>query len=166
MDTNELIRQAQKLGFIYHGKTDGNHLLFLNHDGQRVITSSTPSDWRSHKNALARMERMSGQKLDRAKTGKTIHKEHKSKFIDTVVPDSQLNAAERLNTILKEYKALELEFRIIAMADADHTDINRAFKIVRRMAALEEVLTTLRQPLPEPNLKDLPTHIMTTQEAS
>jgi hypothetical protein len=156
MNNNELIEEAKKVGFTYHGKTPNGHLLFLNDEGKRVTAAGTASDWRSHLNAIAAMERISGIKRMKPNHGKPRKKGDTSGFLNTIRTESAEHWSEKVGSIVDEYKTLALEFRIISSAEADRTDLNRAMEIIRRMARLEDVLTELRQPIPQ---TDLPANI-------
>lgn len=145
MNTNDLIAEAKKIGFTYHGKTENGHLLFLSDDGERVITSGTASDWRSHKNALSRMERISGKKREKPRKKKDA-----SGLLDVITPQVQVERSKRIDEMIEEYKTLVLELRITTLQNQDPSqDINRVVEIGQRLAVIGQLLKELHVPIPE-----------------
>lgn len=70
----ELCDKAEQLGFRFDGYNGNNHPRFYNEARNiHYTTSCTPSDWRSVRNAIAEMERLSGRKLPRQNAGKFRH---------------------------------------------------------------------------------------------
>ena len=64
-DLRKLLQQLEAQGFEWKRQTNGHIGIFR--DGQRIETlASTPSDWRSRKNSIARLKRAGfDPKIDR-----------------------------------------------------------------------------------------------------
>jgi hypothetical protein len=60
----QFLKSAEQLGFMFTGLTGRGHLRLHNPDiGVHYYAAYSPSDWRSHRNAIAAMQRLSGRKL-------------------------------------------------------------------------------------------------------
>lgn len=72
----ELIRQAEEIGWRYTGRKSGGGHPILEHSdtGSIYAMSSTPSDHRSLKNHLADLERIAGEKVTRTGKRRKSHK--------------------------------------------------------------------------------------------
>jgi hypothetical protein len=74
-DLRQFLRDAEQLGFVLTGRDGRNHIRLHNPDsGQSYSAAYSPSDWRSTRNAIAALERLSGRKLPRPKNGKHQHR--------------------------------------------------------------------------------------------
>jgi hypothetical protein len=97
----ELIKAAAALGFEFVGYNGSNHPVFHNADtGQRYSAAFTPSDYRSTRNAIASMERMSGRKLPRPNNGKYRHRRQTQ--LDTKLSPAEQRASEKVAALLEE----------------------------------------------------------------
>lgn len=66
----EFCDRVTPLGFAFDGYTGTGHPRFVHNESGAVVTASlTPSDFRSERNCLADMERISGRKLARDNAG-------------------------------------------------------------------------------------------------
>jgi len=155
-DVKSVVRKAMSKGWVLGEVTGTTHYhLIWPPTGERVGFGSTVSDRNYYKSFARQLEKISGVEiLPKHKHGKsktnnlaTLHGFH-----HTYVPPSQVESSKRIEEITKEYRVLVLEFRVISMADASRTDIQRAFEIIRRMAEIERVLKELHQPVPEHDL--------------
>jgi hypothetical protein len=74
-DLRHFLADAEQLGFHFTGYDGRNHVRLHNPDtGHHYSAAYTPSDWRSRRNAIAALERLSGRKLPRKKNGKYQHR--------------------------------------------------------------------------------------------
>jgi hypothetical protein len=97
----EFLRDAELLGFSFIGFSGSNHLLFFNPDsGAHYSAACSPSDWRSRRNAIAQLERLSGRKLPRHKNGK--HRHHRQTQLDTTLTPVEQRAAEKVAALVEE----------------------------------------------------------------
>ncbi|AFO10174.1 hypothetical protein TAJ_50 [Mycobacterium phage Taj] len=105
----ELVKLAALLGFDEVQVTKRGHPRFYNRDIDRFyVASFTPSDWRSRKNAVGEMERMSGRKVPRQKAGKIRHQQaHRSNLRMTAREQAASTEADDL-----EHRAEELRSEI------------------------------------------------------
>lgn len=161
-DMKQVVRRALSMGFVMGEMTGTTHChLIWPNTGEKVGFGTTVSDRNAWKGFARQLETVSGLHiLPEHKHGKAAHKSHVA-FSATYTPDSQVEWSERIADRISEYQALVLEFRIITMAEADRKDINRAFVIIRRLAAIETFLKELHQPVPE---HDLPLPSQLTKE--
>jgi len=142
----ELVEKAKSLGFSV--EPTRRHIRFVDAEGKVVAsTSATPSDWRSPKNALAQLERVAGQKTERQKSGRSRKNVKMAGYIDTYTPEKQREWSERIAHLLDEHKTLVLEFKVLAVQPVTNSDINRAAKVIRRIAEIEDFLIELKQPV-------------------
>lgn len=157
-DVQDLIDKAELLGFhVDQGCSGGGHIR-LQHgvSGEEYIMASTPSDWRGRKNALAALERISGQKLPRPNhrrsrksfkgSGFSIEKSRREHY------EPAVTAADRLT---EEYVRLVKKFVYYAQGgEASRTDIQKCLPIAKRMLEIEAVLKELGHPFDRFNPND------------
>lgn len=67
----ELVELATQLGFCFVGYDGNDHVRLVHANGGTVTIPSTPSEYRGRANAIAMLERVSGQKLPRPKHRKS-----------------------------------------------------------------------------------------------
>lgn len=79
-DARELVALAEQLGFTLKGYAGSGHPVLAHPSGAEVTIPATASDWRSRRNAIAQMERISGQKLPRAKSRRSRKADQQSGF--------------------------------------------------------------------------------------
>lgn len=157
-DVQSLIDKAELLGFhVDQGCSGGGHIR-LQHggSGEEYIIASTPSDWRSRKNALAALERIAGRKLPRANhrrsrkavksSGFSIERSRRERYEPVVT------AADRLEA---EYIQLIKKFVYYAHGgEASRTDIRKCLPIAKRMLEIEAVFKELGHPFDRFNPND------------
>ena len=62
----ELIELVEPLGWEFAGRTGGCHILLIHRQsGRKFVASSTPSDWRTMKNAVSTMRRIAREEAAR-----------------------------------------------------------------------------------------------------
>jgi hypothetical protein len=65
-NNRQFLKSAAQLGFVFVGYNGRGHLRLHNPDiGVHYFAAKSPSDWRSHRNAIVAMQRLSGRKLPR-----------------------------------------------------------------------------------------------------
>lgn len=64
-EQRELVELATQLGFTFIGYDGRGHIDLRHHNGGHVSLPATPSEYRGRRNAIAQLERVSGQKLAR-----------------------------------------------------------------------------------------------------
>lgn len=152
-EARRTIKLAEQIGFKYTGKRDNIGHLILEHENGTYTISNRPSDHRSHKNAIAVMERIAGKKTERVVRRKSRKPNQIAGYTRTFQTESSKRWSTRIDELLSEHKDLVLEFKIISMAEASRSEINRAMEIIRRLAQIEDFLTELQQPIPEMNIR-------------
>lgn len=96
MKRNEWHKKLQELAEFFDADLDrsnGGHVKFVLPDGQQVIAANTPSDSRALPNATSMLERATGKKLPRSKSGKYRHVRQGKGFANTM--PSRLSKASR-----------------------------------------------------------------------
>lgn len=97
----EFLRDAEKLGFSLVGFDGRNHFRLYNEQiGVSYSAAFSPSDWRSRRNAVAAMQRLSGQKLPRQKNGK--HRHRKQTQLDTALSPAEQRASAEVAALIAE----------------------------------------------------------------
>lgn len=146
-ETQEIVKISEQLGFTGWEHTKGGHIALTHPNGQKVIIPATGSDWRGKKNAIAKMEQVSGQKLPKHNHRKSRKNVKMAGYIETYTPETQRAWSERIASLIEEHKTLVLEFKILGVHPISNSDINRAMKVIRRLSEIEDVLTELRYPI-------------------
>ena len=108
-DLSGLIEDAAKIGFKYVGRDGRNHAVLVTDTGLRYTTSFTTSDWRSYQNALRDMERLSGRKLPRQKTGKFRFK--RPTHLDVRLSPTEARDTALIDDLLTRADSLRQSFR-------------------------------------------------------
>lgn len=62
---DEVSNAASALGFKFAGYDGSGHIVWAHPNGARHSTPATPSEYRGVRNAIATLERLSGNKIDR-----------------------------------------------------------------------------------------------------
>jgi hypothetical protein len=98
---HQFLKDAAQLGFIFDGYDGRSHVRLHNSDtGDRYSAALTPSDWRSTRNAIATLERLSGRKLPRQRNGKYRHR--KQARLDTALSPAEQRASDQVAALLAE----------------------------------------------------------------
>jgi hypothetical protein len=106
----EFLDAARQLGFIYEGQTNGNHVRLRNkRTGQIYTTALTPSDWRSRRNCLADLERISGRKLPRPNAAH-YKKQRRRPVLDTQKTRTEQQSCEHVDELVQEAETLRRRF--------------------------------------------------------
>jgi hypothetical protein len=101
----EFLRDAELLGFSFIGHSGSGHLLFYSPDtGAHYSAAYSPSDWRSRRNAIAQLERLSGRRLPRHKNGK--HRHRRQTPLDTTLTPVEQRTAEKVAALQAEAEVL------------------------------------------------------------
>ena len=104
----EFLAQAEQLGFSLDGHTGHGHPRLRNGNGDSVVIARTPSDFRSRRNALALLERLSGRKLPRSNSGK--HRHRRQTQLDTTLSPTEKVASEQVDALVAEADSLRRRF--------------------------------------------------------
>lgn len=135
------------LGFTFDGYCGSGHPRFRHDDLDLVVTAPlTPSDWRSERNTLAYMERVTGRKLPRANAG---HYRHQPKRHLTLVrDDDDERFGDNVAELLELCHILRTEWeRVIALAPS-HATAATARKVIADYDEIRDRLAQLHQPIP------------------
>ena len=109
MKRKEWHKKKQELAEFFYSELDnsnGGHVKFILPDGQQVIASNTPSDSRALPNAISVLERVSGKKLPRSKSGKYRHIRQGKGFANTM-PSRLSKASRGANAAVERVKQMD-----------------------------------------------------------
>lgn len=151
--TRDLVTQAKQLGFELEPQLNGSGhpVLVHNRTRERYPIAATPSDWRGMKNAVAALERLSGQKLPRTgKRRKGRSGQHQTDFtLDAVITETARWHGEYgdfVARIRQEHTDKVLEFKILSMGEPTRGEMNDLLHCTRKILLLEEILGEYNQP--------------------
>lgn len=148
-DTREFIGSAERLGWTYVGLDGRGHPRFHNDiTGESYSAPSTPSDWRSMRNCLADLERLSGRKLPRPNAGHFRQRavEYPLEFRKSI---TERQRGEVLEDLVTEADSLYGRFHELAGAEVkDYPVITEARKIMRRYEHIRQVLNDNHRIIP------------------
>lgn len=100
-DLRQFLRHAQQLGYVFDGFDGRNHVRLRNTTtGERYSAACSPSDFRSQRNALAWLERLSGRKLPRPNSGHYKHRRQPQ--VDTTQSAAERRASEHVAALVAE----------------------------------------------------------------
>ena len=155
VDLKQMIKKALDAGWEMGPVSGSTHCyIYWPKTNEKVGFGTTVSDRHFWKSFARQVEKISGiQLVEKHNRGRARHKPTKGQFIATYRPQSQETVSEIVEHLSDEYRDLVLEFAILASADVNHSDINRALQIIRRMAKIETTLKALRQPIPNLEFK-------------
>lgn len=140
-------RKAEMLGFVFVGMNGNGHPKFYNADvDELVTTSSTPSDWRSHKNCLARMERLSGRKLPRENAGH--HRHMRVAAMDTRLTATERESLERIDVLLRQAGEIEQQWLTLIAGPANRTAAGEARELLDGHERIRRELAKLHRIIP------------------
>ena len=129
------LKAAGQLGFTPIGRDGSGHIRLENETGQRYSAVSTPSDHRSRRNDLADLERLSGRRLPRQKSGEFRH--HRQPVSSFEKSPTELLAGAEINELLAEAEELRIRFHQLP-----HTRgaVTEARGLVERYEAIRDQL--------------------------
>lgn len=140
-----------QLGFTFEGYDGNGHVVLSLPDGRRTSIPATPSEYRSTRNQLASLERMSGRKLPRVKAGRSRKADKVSGFsLERAHSESQRwHAAwdDQIERLCQERDRLIAECRESARS-GKRDRICLLADAIRRIADIEgELIDTYHQPV-------------------
>lgn len=142
----DFLGKAEKLGFVQDGFDGRGHPILVNDAcGIRTSVAFSPSDWRSEKNALARLERLTGQKLQRENTGKYRHRRVTQANLRATEHEQQ--CCSTVEAMVREASDLRTEFRRLTAA-CDRTAVDAARKVIARYSELEKQCERMYRVIP------------------
>lgn len=136
----EFLADAKKLGFVPDGTNGNGHVRLVNHDtGARYNAPSTPSDWRSVRNAIATLERISGRKLPRQHAGK--HHHHRVTPLDVHRTATETRVCAEVDDLLAQADTLRHQFAaLIAAPNQGRDQVAGARKLLTEYETLRRCL--------------------------
>lgn len=148
-DTRAVVDIARQLGFSVEGVTGSGHLMLTHPDGGAVTIPSTPSDYRSRRNVIATLERVSGQRIDRPNHRRSRKKVERSGFSVDVARREQTtwDAAwgDHVDSLRERHDSAVCELRKLA-ATPTRTCVEKARELVAVIRYTEDRLRALHQP--------------------
>lgn len=139
-NVRRLLNAAESLGGTYEGK-DGRGHHVIDFGGQRYSVACSPSEWRGLRNAISDMERITGRKVPRQKSGRYSHGNRGSGFRLPAAPSAFADEKDTLHTRAGEIIA---ELRTVRSAGRSNDD--RALELIREYESISDRLTELHQP--------------------
>jgi hypothetical protein len=133
----DFLAQAKLLGFTLDGHTGRGHPRLRHRSGGTVTIARTPSDYRSTRNALATLERLSGRKLPRQSNGK--HRHRRQPQLDTALSPAEKQASEQVDALVAEADSLRHRFAELAAAPTRGAAIE-ARRVLSRYGHLRRLL--------------------------
>jgi len=150
----EVLAAAQKLGFAFDGYSGGGHPRLVDTAGHYVTVAATPGDHRAVRNAIATMERISGQKLPRPNAGK--HRCRWQAQLNTTPSPAERRTSAEVESLLTEADSLRREFDTLTAAPT-RASIARARRILARHAQicarlqqLHRIIDPISTEIPQP----------------
>lgn len=142
-----LLKSAHQLGFDFL-EFDGNGHPKLKHrdTGDTVTVAYTPSDWRSHKNSIALLERISGRKLPRPKAGHYRHTRVQSVKLKRTRAEAK--AADTVDRLLTETQALQQQWDRLVTEPSTRENADEARGVLARYDHLRTILAGYHRILP------------------
>jgi hypothetical protein len=146
-DLRQFLRDAEQLGFAFAGYTGSNHLRLYSADtGHRYVAAFTPSDWRSNRNAIAAMERLSGRKLPRQRSGKPRH--HKQTQLNTALSQAEQRTSAQVAALVEEAGALRRQIDHLMAARPTRAAATEARQALTKYENLRSRLGRLHHVIP------------------
>jgi|GEM_PF-3307738 len=96
----EFLKDAEQLGFMFAGYNGKNHVQLQHINGYRYAAPLTPSDWRSRRNTIADLQRISGRKLPRQNAGK--HRHRRQAQLNTTLSPAERQASDLIAELVDE----------------------------------------------------------------
>lgn len=105
----DILKDAKKLGWTMVGYDGNGHPRLYNAEVNRYYSAPlTPSDWRARRNCLADLERLSGRKLPRAKSGKYHH--HRVTQLVIEQSNAEMQTAAEVDVLVATADSLRRRF--------------------------------------------------------
>ena len=137
-EVRELVDKAEMLGFKLDGVDGNGHYRLVCENGETVRIPCTPSEWPSAANSLAEMERKSGRKLPRQKSGNYRHRRvHESTF---ELSETERMGIARRDRIAAEAEAIRAEIKQLSLGPANRATAAEARRLVQTFKRLRELL--------------------------
>lgn len=145
-EVRDLIRKAETLGWVRDG-FDGRGHPKLQHPvtGATYSVPSTPGDWRSTRNSIADLQRLSGRKLVRQRAGK--YRAVKVDHLELHKSSLEVSAGAAVDELVAEADQLRDEFAKLA-ADGSRAAGAAARKVVARYEQVREAAERFHRVLP------------------
>jgi hypothetical protein len=163
-EVREAVEKVEEIGWKFTGRIDGEgHPVMLHDSGVSMSIPSTPGDWRSLKNSIAQMERLSGQKIDRSGKRRKSHRKFEGSGFS--IEEAKREQAEfHASTDVLPVADLWAQRRelIAAMVDLlkchteDSDQTAQAATLLWKIRASERALKQLGQSVRDFDLMDLP----------
>lgn len=147
-ELRQFLSRAKRLGFEWVG-TDGQGHPRLHNAAIGVSYSvpGTPSDYRSLRNSLADLERLSGRKLPRANAAH--YRGRRVAPVDFTKSSFEVEQAEKVEALVAETDSLREQFHELAEAEVkDYYIVGQARGIMGRYDHLRRVLADLHHTIP------------------
>lgn len=147
-DARELIELAKQLGFVFSHVDGHGHVRLVHENGKAASIASTPSDHRSRRNELARLERIAGRKLPRQKRRKS-HKRIESTGFSVDVAARECNGwhAEHDDEIAELFEQRDDDIAAARQYARSRGQLRLIPPLLTRIAQLEERLRAMGQPV-------------------
>ena len=140
-DLRDFLKDAEQLGFEFDGYNGGGHVRLRNPDtGHTYAAAFTPSDHRSRRNSIAGLQRLSGQRLPRQKTGK--HRHRRQVRLDTTLSVAEKQASNQVAALVEEAGWIR---RRIDHLTAEPTTRNAAAEVRRHLTRYRHLRSHLRR---------------------
>jgi uncharacterized protein (DUF1778 family) len=139
--------KAAKLGFAWDGYCGSGHPRFIHTaTGATFTTSLTPSDWRSERNAIAEMERISGRKLERQNAGQYRYRSMAQ--TDMRMSDSERRVSAHVDRLLDRAARLRARWSELTNGCVDRSTAKSAREVIEDYEALRIELEQLHHTIP------------------
>jgi hypothetical protein len=147
-DTRDFISSVERLGWTYIGIDGRGHPRFHNDTtGESYSAPSTPSDWRSMRNCLAQLERLSGRKLPRPNAGH--YRQRRTPMLDIKKSDLERLRGQEIDWYAAEAAELRGRFHDLAGAEVkDYIVVTEARKVMNRYEHIRRVLADNHRIIP------------------
>jgi hypothetical protein len=148
-ELRQFLNAAEQLGFEFVGYDGNNHLRLRNNEtGDSYSTALTPSEYRSRRNALADLERISGRKLPRANAGH-YRGQRRRAMMDTERSKAERQRGHEVEKLVTEAEELHQRFHQLAeVAVKDYAVITEARKVLLRYEDIRLILAESHRIIP------------------
>jgi hypothetical protein len=147
-DLAEFTKTVAQIGFSFTGFDGNGHPRYRHSSGVELSVSYTPSDYRSRRNELARMERIAGQKVPRCRSGRYTFKPATTLNVVRSVRERATGAS--VDDMVAEASQLRQRFETLT-CDPSVDNVEEARTILLRYNDLRLVLETKHRIIPSIN---------------